>query len=96
MWYEVEARDFPGGPVVKNPPSNAGDKGSIPGWGTKIPHATGQINPTAKSREKLMHHSEEHERYSMPKVKPNTTKTIFKKLEGGGRGVPKKETTVFL
>ena len=22
--------DFPGGPVVKNPPSNAGDKGSIP------------------------------------------------------------------
>ena len=24
-------RDFPGGPVVKNPPSNAGDAGSIPG-----------------------------------------------------------------
>ena len=23
-------RDFPGGPVVKNPPSNAGDAGSIP------------------------------------------------------------------
>ena len=23
--------DFPGGPVVKNPPSNAGDMGSIPG-----------------------------------------------------------------
>ena len=36
--------DFPGGPVVKNPPSNAGDTGSIPGWGTKIPHATGQLN----------------------------------------------------
>ena len=31
--------DFPGGPVVKNPPSNAGDGGSIPGRGTKIPHA---------------------------------------------------------
>ena len=24
-------RDFPGGPVVKNLPSNAGDMGSIPG-----------------------------------------------------------------
>ena len=25
--------DFPGGPVVKNPPGNAGDTGSIPGLG---------------------------------------------------------------
>ena len=24
---------FPGGPVVKNPPANAGDTGSIPGQG---------------------------------------------------------------
>ena len=34
------SRDFPGGPVVKNPCSNAGDEGSIPGQGTKIPHAS--------------------------------------------------------
>ena len=34
-------RDFPGGPVVKNPPSNAGDMGSIPGQEAKIPHAMG-------------------------------------------------------
>ena len=33
-------KDFPGGPVVKNPPSNARDMGLIPGWGTKIPQAT--------------------------------------------------------
>ena len=26
-------RDFPGGPVVKNPPANAGDTGSLPGPG---------------------------------------------------------------
>ena len=32
-------RDFPGSPVVKTSPSNAGDVGSIPGWGAKIPHA---------------------------------------------------------
>ena len=35
------SRDFPAGRVVKNPPSNAGDTGSIPGRGTKIPHAMG-------------------------------------------------------
>ena len=29
--------DFPGGPVVQNPPRNAGDIGSIPGLGAKIP-----------------------------------------------------------
>ena len=37
--------DFPGGPAVKNPPSSAWDTGSIPGWGTKIPHATGPLRP---------------------------------------------------
>ena len=26
-------RDFPGGPVVKNPPASAGDMSSIPGPG---------------------------------------------------------------
>ena len=34
--------DFPGGPVVKNPPWDAGDVGSIPGQGTKMPHAVEQ------------------------------------------------------
>ena len=37
-------RDFPGGPVDKNPPSNAGNSGSIPGQGTKIPHATALLS----------------------------------------------------
>ena len=37
--------DFSGGLVVKNPPSNAGDMGSIPGWRTKIPHAERQLRP---------------------------------------------------
>ena len=31
---ETEMLDFPGGPVVKNPPANSGDTGSIPGPGT--------------------------------------------------------------
>ena len=37
--------DFPGGPVAKSPPANPGDMGLIPGPGTKIPHATGQLSP---------------------------------------------------
>ena len=32
-----KVRDLPGGLMVKNPPSNAGDTGLIPGRGTKIP-----------------------------------------------------------
>ena len=38
-------RDLADGPVVKNLPSNLGDAGSIPGQGTKIPHAAGQLSP---------------------------------------------------
>ena len=36
---------FPGDPVVKNLPCNAGDVGSIPDRGTKISHATEQLSP---------------------------------------------------
>ena len=43
--------DFPSGPMVKNPHSNAGDMGSIPGWGTKIPHAVGQLSPCTTTTE---------------------------------------------
>ena len=32
-------RDFPGGPVIKTLPSNAGGGDLIPGWGAKMPHA---------------------------------------------------------
>ena len=51
IFYKAGLRDFPGGPVVKNPPSNAGDVGLIPGWGTKIPHAAGQLSPHAATTE---------------------------------------------
>ena len=39
------SKTFPGGPVVKNPPSSAGYMGSIAGQGTKIPHAAEQLSP---------------------------------------------------
>ena len=37
--------------MVKNPPYNAGDVGSIPGQGTKIPYAMGQLSPHATTTE---------------------------------------------
>ena len=37
--------DFPSGPVVNNLSSNAEDVDSIPGQGTKIPHAEGATKP---------------------------------------------------
>ena len=45
--------DFPGGPEVKNLPCNAGDAGSIPDRGTKVPHAVGQLSPRATNSEPM-------------------------------------------
>ena len=36
---------------MKNPPSNAGEVGSIPGQGTKIPHAAVQLSTCATTTE---------------------------------------------
>ena len=44
-------RDFPGSPGVKNPPFNTEDTGSIPGQGTKIPHAMGRPSSQTTTRE---------------------------------------------
>ena len=41
--------NFPGGPVVKNPPSSSRVAGLIPGGGTKIPHTKGLTRPTHHS-----------------------------------------------
>lgn len=37
-------KDFPSGPVIKSPPCNSGDAGSVPDRGTMILHAMGQLN----------------------------------------------------
>ena len=37
--------------VVKNSHCNAGDLGSIPGWGTKIPHVLEQLSPYTRAAE---------------------------------------------
>ena len=47
----IRPRHFPGGPVAENPPSYAGGASSIPGWGTKIPQATGELSPRTTATE---------------------------------------------
>lgn len=42
-----QQRDLSGGPVFKNPSSNAKDMGWIPGWEAKLPYAQGQLSPHA-------------------------------------------------
>ena len=45
------SRDSPGGPVVKNLPSKAEVSDLIPGQGSKIPCAMGQVSPQTATRE---------------------------------------------
>ena len=47
--------------MVKNPPSNVGDAGSIRGQGTKIPHAAGQLSLCPATRQPA--HSRVHAPY---------------------------------
>ena len=52
--FNTLLEDVPGGPVVKNPPADTGDPRSIPGLGTKIPHATGQLSPCSATTEPVL------------------------------------------
>ena len=48
------SRDVPGSPVVKNPPSSAGERGFDP-WSRKIPHAMEQLSPGTTTTEPMRH-----------------------------------------
>ena len=55
-WNECknhQAWDFPGGPVVKNPPCNEGNTVLIPGWRIKNPHAMWQKKKKKKNLQAL-------------------------------------------
>ena len=53
--------DFLSGPVVKNPPSNAGNACSSLGQGTKVPHAAGQLSSHATTTELRRPNKRAHE-----------------------------------
>ena len=50
IYIKNMSRVFPGGSGVKTSPSNAGGVGSIPGRGTKIPHAPWPKNQKVKQK----------------------------------------------
>ena len=65
-------QDVPGSP--RNPPCNAGVAGSIPGQGTKIPHAAEQLNPHAAITE-TTHSATRESLYAATKCPHSTVKT---------------------
>ena len=62
--------------MVKNLPCNAGDSGSIPGWGTNIPHATGQLSPQTAATEPTCSgaHAPRLEKAQAPRQRPRAKK----------------------
>ena len=57
---KTQQKHISAGPVVKKMPCNAWDVGLIPGWGTKIPHATEQLSPYATAREAVQCNEKAH------------------------------------
>ena len=56
---ETQTEGLPGGPVIKSAPSSAGDAGSIPGGGRKMPNAAGQLSLHIPTGEKPAWHNED-------------------------------------
>ena len=77
--YLKKTSDFPGGPVIKNLPSNAGDVGLIPGFGTKIPHAAKQLSPGTATTEPKHH----NERSPCAAMKTQCSQNLKKKKSQG-------------
>ena len=79
-------RVFPGGPVVKNLPPNAGDEGLIPGRETKISHLTGKLREPMHSGapvlqlERILHAAmKDPARHNEDPTQPKVNKFIKKK-----------------
>ena len=74
--------------MVKNPPSNVGDTGLIPGWGTKIPHACTPQLLSPQAPEPTCHNYRAH----APQLEsPSTTTT---EAVSSGARVPHLEKPV--
>ena len=69
-FFKKWLRGFPGGAVVENLPANAGDTGSSPGWGTKIPYTVGQLGPSTATTEPVRCNKRSH----MPQLRPDAAK----------------------
>ena len=77
LWYYINPQhtgktpkdgDFSRGPAVKNLPCSAGNVSSIPGWGTKISHAAGQLSPHSITTEPVCLNERSHVQQLRPEV----------------------------
>ena len=66
----IPPRDFPGGPVVH--PFDAEGVGSIPGQGTKIPHAAEQPGCHTSATEPMLHSKRWHREALIWKSSPHS------------------------
>ena len=71
--------EFPGGPVVRTPCFDCGGMGSIPGQGTKIPHATwhGQKQTKKRTKERKKRKEKEANKIIESKVAQEDTKPNY-------------------
>ena len=67
-------RNFPGGPLVKTLPANAGDTGLNPGWGAKIRQALWPKNQNIKNRSNIVTNSRKTLKWSTLKIKKKKKK----------------------
>ena len=73
IWSKNIYRDFPGSPVVRTLPSNAGGVDLIPGWGAKIPHALGPKNQNLKQKQYCSRFKKDFKNGPHQKKKKNKT-----------------------
>ena len=87
-------RDFPGGPVVKTSPPNAGVTGSISGQGAKIPHASQSKNPNVKQKRYCKTLKMVHIKNIFRKIK-HTNRCSYGKKPGRVEILPEVLTVLF-
>ena len=67
--------------MLKTSPSNAGNEGLIPGWGAKIPHASGPKNQNKRQKQYCNKFNKDF------KNGPHQKKKISKKLRLRKKGI---------
>ena len=87
--YKIQWRDFPRRPgVLRLNSSNAGGSGSIPIWGTKIPHA---LRHREKKKETVLGKKEKGLRKKNPMEAQTKVRVAFRSRHVGGRALLVKE-----
>ena len=80
---QINSWDFPGGPVVKNPPPKVGDTGSIPDWGR--PHVPQGSSARAPQRLSL------HPKACAPQREATAMRSLRTTIKSSQSAQPEKD-----